>query len=107
MKKSIIAIVAVLMLVSVLAIGLTACNNDEKNTNSLLFGKELLPLTAQIDTLTQLNNGSADIAVMDSIMAGYYTSRGDLPENEHPPRTYAQRRRLWHWREIYKQSIDE
>ena len=78
MKKSIIAIVVVLMLVSVLAIGLTACNNDEKNTNSLLFGKELLPLTAQIDTLTQLNNGSADIAVMDSIMAGYYTSRGDF-----------------------------
>lgn len=79
MKKSIIAIVAILMLVSVLAIGLTACNpTSDSAANALLFGKELLPLTAQIDTLTQLNNGGADIAVMDSIMAGYYTSRGDF-----------------------------
>lgn len=77
MKKKIIAIVAVVAMVAVLATCLVACNNDDKSGSNLLFGKELLPLTAQIDTLTQLNNGGADIAVMDSIMAGYYTTRGD------------------------------
>lgn len=78
MNKKIIAIIAIVALVGVLAVGLSACDNKDNTGNSILFGKELLALTSQMDTLTQLNNGGADIAVMDSVMAGYYTSRGDF-----------------------------
>lgn len=79
MKKTIITIIVLAALVGVLALSLTACNPDKNTSNdTILFGKELLALTKQMDTLTQLNNGGADIAVMDSVMAGYYTSSGDF-----------------------------
>ena len=51
--------------------------------NTLLnkvFGKEVLKVSSQLDTLTQLNNGSVDVAVIDSVMAGYYTSTGDFKD---------------------------
>lgn len=35
-------------------------------------GATLIGVTAQINVLTELNAGSADIGVMDSVMAGYY-----------------------------------
>lgn len=72
MKKFITATVAVL-LIAVLAVGFVACSKTE---TQLLFGKEQLVLTSQADILTQLNNGSADIGVMDSIMANYYMTTG-------------------------------
>ncbi len=77
--KKIITVIAVVAIVAAIAVGFTACNNDPQTTN-ILFGKELLTLTKQIDTLTQLNAGGADIAVMDSIMAGYYTSTGSYKD---------------------------
>ena len=36
------------------------------------LGATLIGVTAQINVLTELNAGSADIGVMDSVMAGYY-----------------------------------
>ena len=76
MKKKIFALVLVVALVASVAVGLAACN-DEEAASELLFGKELIALTAQIDTLTELDKGGADIAVMDSVMAGWYAVRGD------------------------------
>ena len=43
---------------------------------AFLFGKELLPLTAQVDILQNLETGSADIGIMDSVMAGHYLTHG-------------------------------
>ena len=36
------------------------------------LGATLIGVTAQINVLTELNAGTADIGVMDSVMAGYY-----------------------------------
>ena len=52
-----------------------ACGKEELN-----FGKEVLKVGSQLDALTQLNNGSVDVAVIDSVMAGYYTSTGDFKD---------------------------
>lgn len=40
------------------------------------IGKEFIEAPSQLDALTQLNNGTIDVAVIDSVMAGYYTSNG-------------------------------
>lgn len=73
MKKVLTIIVAVL-LIAVMSVCLVACGKTA--ATPLLFGKELLTLPAQVDILTQLKNGSADIGVMDSIMANYYMTTG-------------------------------
>lgn len=78
MKKKIFALVLVVALVASVAVGLAACDND--TSASLLFGKELVALTSQLDALTQLNLGGADIAVIDSVMAGYYLATGDYAD---------------------------
>lgn len=39
---------------------------------SRTFGKEVVAVGAQFDILTSMTSGSADIGVLDSIMAGYY-----------------------------------
>ena len=49
------------------------CNNGDK----LLVGKEYVVAPSQLDALTKLDKGEADVAVIDSVMAGYYTSTGD------------------------------
>lgn len=54
---------------------LIGCGKDE-----LKFGKELLKCDTQLDTLVKLDNGSADIAIIDSVMAGYYTSTGEYKD---------------------------
>ena len=77
MKKKFIAIIAVIALVAVLGICLVACDNNGNTGADILFGKELLSLTSQMDALMELDKGSADIAVMDSIMAGWYSAQGD------------------------------
>lgn len=77
MKKKIFALVLVVALVASVAVGLAACNNKDADGNSILFGKELLPLTSQLDALMELDKGGADIAVMDSVMAGWYSAQGD------------------------------
>ena len=77
MKKKIFALVLVVALVASVAVGLAACNDKDSDGNSILFGKELLPLTSQLDALMELDKGGADIAVMDSVMAGWYSAQGD------------------------------
>ena len=77
MKKKIFALVLVVALVASVAVGLAACDDKGNSGSEILFGKELLSLTSQLDALMELDKGGADIAVMDSVMAGYYSSQGD------------------------------
>lgn len=65
----------VLCLMFIACLFMPACGGEELN-----FGKEVLKVSSQLDTLTQLNNGSVDVAVIDSVMAGYYTSTGDFKD---------------------------
>lgn len=43
----------------------------------LEVGKDYIAATSQLDALTKLDKGEADVAVIDSVMAGYYTATGD------------------------------
>lgn len=40
------------------------------------IGSEYISSPSQLDALTALYNGSIDVAIIDSVMAGYYTSTG-------------------------------
>lgn len=41
-------------------------------------GGEVIKFDSQLDALTQLKNGTVDVAIIDSVMAGYYTNNGDF-----------------------------
>lgn len=65
------ALSAVLLLAVVFS--LASCGKTE-----LAVGKEMIRYESQLDTLTALDNGSIDVSVIDSVMAGYYTSTGEF-----------------------------
>ena len=48
-------------------------NEDE----TLNYGKDYLAASTQLDALNALKKGDADIAIIDSVMAGYYMNTGD------------------------------
>lgn len=54
---------------------LIGCGSTE-----LKFGKELLKCDSQLDTLVKLDSGSADLAIIDSVMAGYYSTTGEYKD---------------------------
>jgi ABC-type amino acid transport substrate-binding protein len=64
MKKILsIALVALLLVTALVSCG---------KTTNLNYGKECLAVATQLDALNELVKGGADIAVIDSVMAGYY-----------------------------------
>ena len=67
MKK----ILALTLALVMCAFCFAACGQKEE----LKIGKQYNALTSQTDVLVQLNSGSIDVGVMDSIMAGYYMSQ--------------------------------
>ncbi len=69
MKKILSITLALVMLMSALFI-MSSCGKQE-----MKIGKQYNALTSQTDVLVQLNAGSIDVGVMDSIMAGYYMSQ--------------------------------
>ena len=71
MKKILSVALAVLML----AFALVAC--DKPTDAGLNYGKECLSVATQLDALNGLVKGDADIAVIDSVMAGYYMKSVD------------------------------
>ena len=75
MKKKIVIAAVTVALVLSMAFVFAACGNGGEDPG-ILFGKELLPLTAQVDILQNLETGSADIGIMDSVMAGHYLTHG-------------------------------
>lgn len=70
MKK--LAKVMALTLAATCVMGLAACGEEK-----LELGKEFVAASSQLDALMKLDKGEADVAVIDSVMAGYYTSTGD------------------------------
>lgn len=73
MKKFVAkAIGGVLAAVSVFT--LASCSFGGSDLN---VGKEYVVAPSQLDALMKLDKGEADVAVIDSVMAGYYTSTGD------------------------------
>ena len=70
MKKILSVALAVLML----TFALVACDMPGAN---LAYGKECLAVATQLDALNGLVKGDADIAVIDSVMAGYYMKSVD------------------------------
>ncbi len=71
--KKLLAKITGLVLAVACVLGVTAC----KKGDNLQVGKEFVAATSQLDALTKLDKGEADVAVIDSVMAGYYTSTGD------------------------------
>ena len=69
MKKLLSVTLACLLLLT----ALVACSQPAK----LNYGKECLGMTSQLDALNGLVKGDADIAVIDSVMAGYYMNSTD------------------------------
>jgi len=70
--KKILSIALAAML---LALSLVACT--QAPASNLAYGKECLALATQLDALNGLVKGDADIAVIDSVMAGYYMKSVD------------------------------
>lgn len=53
---------------------LAACGNKDEALN---VGAQYVVAESQLSALTYLDNGTADVAIIDSVMAGYYTSTGE------------------------------
>lgn len=72
MKKLLSIMLAALMLLGCVA-SFASCSEKQKP----VFGKEMLAVGSQLDALNGLLKGDADIAVIDSVMAGYYMNSTD------------------------------
>ena len=73
MKKILsITLAGLLLALSLCAV---SCNRDA--SAGLNYGKECLSVATQLDALNGLVKGDADIAVIDSVMAGYYMNGVD------------------------------
>lgn len=73
MKKFSVVIAAILLVCMVFSV---ACQKEDEGSKNN-FGKELLTYSSQLDALNGLKKGDADIAVIDSVMAGYYMNDTD------------------------------
>lgn len=72
-KKNLIVRITAAVAAVVMSLGMfAACGKEDK----LVYGKELVTLSSQLDTLTQLDAGTVDAAVIDSVMARYYAKTG-------------------------------
>ena len=76
MKKITSLVLALIMMLGCIA-AFASCTKPEEEDNGLNFGKELLSVGSQLDALNGLVKGDADIAVIDSVMAGYYMNGVD------------------------------
>lgn len=68
--KKLVSVIAIVLTIVVMATVLVSCSGDDLN-----FGKELVKTDDMITVLTELTAGTADVGIMDSIMAGYYMSQ--------------------------------
>ena len=66
-------ILALVLMAALLCTSLASCGGS----SNLAYGKDCLAVSSQLDALNGLLKGDADIAVIDSIMAGYYMNTGD------------------------------
>ena len=77
MKKIVSLALALIMMLGCIAAFASCTKPEEDEDNGLNFGKELLSVGSQLDALNGLVKGDADIAVIDSVMAGYYMNGVD------------------------------
>lgn len=75
MKKLLTTLVAAILCITA-CFSLTACGKEQLN-----FGKDIVKLDSQLDTLTQLKNGTVTMSVIDSVMAGYYSTTGEFKDD--------------------------
>ena len=68
MKKILSIALAAALAALLLVTAMVSCGK----TANLNYGKECLAVATQLDALNELVKGGADIAVIDSVMAGYY-----------------------------------
>ena len=54
------------------------CANEQKNAGRV---KEVISVESQLDALNRLKDGNSDVAVIDSVMAGYYTTTSSLKDS--------------------------
>ncbi|MBQ9805084.1 MAG: transporter substrate-binding domain-containing protein [Clostridia bacterium] len=71
MKKIVAFVLSIIMLAGC-AVLFSACGGK----SDYAYGKDLLAVDSQLDALNGLVKGDADIAVIDSVMAGYYMNTG-------------------------------
>ena len=64
-------------MVGMVLAALSVCSLASCNQQKLNVGKEYVVAPSQLEALMKLDKGEADVAVIDSVMAGYYTSTGD------------------------------
>ena len=78
MKKILSIMLACLLLaVSLCAVSCDKADVNDDTAKGLAYGKECLAVASQLDALNGLVKGDADIAVIDSVMAGYYMNGVD------------------------------
>lgn len=54
------------------------CANEQKTAGRI---KEVISVESQLDALKRLKDGNSDVAVIDSVMAGYYTTTSSLKDS--------------------------
>ena len=64
-----------LVLAASCVMGMAACGGSKGD--DLAIGKSYVVADSQLAALMKLDQGVADVAVIDSVMAGYYTATGD------------------------------
>ena len=72
MKRTLSLILAALLACAAL-FAMASCGSDTE----LKFGREALGVGSQLEALQGLKKGDSDIAVIDSVMAGYYMNQTD------------------------------
>ena len=65
--KKILTVLIIVVLCAATLLTAVACTSSDLN-----FGKKLVKTNAMIDILTELTSKTADVGIMDSIMANYY-----------------------------------
>lgn len=73
--KKIVTLLLTVVLAIVAMFSFTACGKEARN-----FGKDLIKYDSQLDTLTNLKNGTIDMSIIDSVMAGYYATNGEFKD---------------------------
>ena len=54
------------------------CAKEQKDAGRV---KEVIAVESQLDALNKLKDGNSDVAVIDSVMAGYYTTTSSLKDS--------------------------
>ena len=75
MKKLLTVLLSSILMIAA-CFGATACANDPDESAKWAFGNDWVPCESQLNTLTRLDAGDIDVAIIDSVMATYYASEG-------------------------------